>query len=536
MADAANEFNSPGDGRTNASDQSALLQPESFLSNRISLTTASMDFTGANRAFGDRNANLSSSLPGLTLTKNLPSPETVLGAMNLSSPIPILQRNQEATNIWAPEYKAPTLQELSNRRNLSSMGDMPLDRLSRGALDYIKTNQEQLRRSPAMALYEARNSAQQYLPNVTINNPSFSSYNYDMPRNWQQQHQFNQQQQFNQFNQMSPGCQCPNCANGSYRPDNGMRPYQAQPWSQPQPWNQSQQYDQWTPGYVPPNAPAGYGDPQFNDPRYYNQAQPPNQRFDALVPRPGEFRPASNRVTPDLMPPGWFDELYGSPDQAPPRQPYNDGPMPPQNYPPRRPPNRVPETFDPSNLPPPRPDLVQPGERDIRMISEPSISAEKIDEILRYYKSPAVGVGKELYALGVKYGIDPAIALGFFIVESTAGKHGRAARNNSWGNIKGTGPAGTDGTFRKYNTFAEGAEDWFKLIKYQYVATEPNEFYRRKPFGAQTLREVIRRYAPGSDGNNEGGYIGTVISLRQKWAREMLAQQPSSQRYAENDR
>lgn len=511
MADAANEFNSPGDGRTNASDLPALLQPESFLQTRTSLTTASMDFSGTNRAFGDRNANLNSSLPDLTLTNNLPSPETVLGAMNLNSPIPILQRNQEASNIWAPDFKAPTLQELSNRRNLSSMGDMSLDRLSRGALDYIKNNQEQLRRSPAMAPYEARSSAQQYLPNVMINNPAFSSYNYDMPRNWQQQQQ---------FNQMSPGCSCPNCASGSYRPNDGVRPYQVQPWNQPQP----QQFDQWSPGYVPQNAPAGYGDPQFNDPR-----------FDALVPRPGEFRPASNRVTPDLMPPGWFDELYGSPNQAPPRQPYNDGPMPPQNYPPRRPPNRVPETFDPSNLPPPRPDLVRPGERDIRMISEPSISAEKIDEILRYYKSPAVGVGKELYALGVKYGIDPAIALGFFIVESTAGKHGRAARNNSWGNIKGTGPAGSDGTFRKYNNFAEGAEDWFKLIKYQYVATEPNEFYKRKPFGAQTLREVIRRYAPGSDGNNEGGYIGTVISLRQKWAREMIAQQPSNQRYAQND-
>ncbi len=170
------------------------------------------------------------------------------------------------------------------------------------------------------------------------------------------------------------------------------------------------------------------------------------------------------------------------------------------------------------------------------MVSQPSISAEKIDEILRYYKSPAVGVGKELYALGVKYGIDPAIALGFFIVESTAGKHGRASRNMSWGNIKGTGPAGTDGTFRKYNSWAEGAEDWFKLLKYQYIATEPNEFYRRKPFGAQTLRAVIAKYAPGSDGNNEGGYIGTVISLRQKWAREMLAQQPTNQRTAENDR
>jgi len=528
MADAVNDFNTPSDGRNQAGDSLVFSQNESLLASRNSLTTASMDFSSTNRAFGDRTANSNSSLPDLTLTNNLSSPETMLGAMNLSSPIPVLQRNPEAANIWAPDYKAPTLQELSNRRSLSSMGDMSLDKLSRSALDYIKTNGEQLRRSQATTRYDARSASQQYLPNVAINNPAFSSYNYDMPRNWQpQQQQFSQ---FNQFNQANPGCACAYCANGSYRPDNGMRPYQMQPWNQPQQWN---------PGYVPPNAPAGYGDPQFNDPRFYNATQPPDQRYDALVPRPGEFRPASNRVTPDLMPPGWFDELYGSPNQVPPRQPYNDRPQPPADYPGRRPPNRPvnqpPESFDPSNLPPPRPDLVRPGERDIRMLSEPSISAEKIDEILRYYKSPAVGVGKELYALGVKYGIDPAIALGFFIVESTAGKHGRAARNMSWGNIKGTGPAGTDGTFRKYNSWAEGAEDWFKLLKYQYIATEPNEFYRRKPFGAQTLREVIRRYAPGSDGNNEGGYIGTVISLRQKWAREMLAQQPSRQ-YAENDR
>lgn len=498
MADAVNEFNNANDGRSNAADSLVFSQTESFLPRQTSLASASMDFSGTNRAFGDRTASATSSLPDLTLTNNLPSPETVLGAMNLDSPIPVLQRNADVSNFLSPSFQAPTLQELSNRRNLSSMGDMSLDRLSRGALDYIKTNGEQLRRSPAMAPYEARNNAQQYLPNVSFNNLPASSYNYDMPRNWQPQ----QQQQ--QFNGTVPGCPCSHCANGSYRPDNGMRPYQMQPWSQPQQFNQ----------------------PQYSDPRY-----------DAFVPRPGEFRQASNRVTPDLMPPGWFDELYGSPNQAPPRQPYNDTPRPPRDYPQQRPPNnRLPETFDPQNLPPPRPDLVRPGERDINMISQPSISAEKIDEILRYYKSPAVGVGKELYALGVKYGIDPAIALGFFIVESTAGKHGRAARNNSWGNIKGTGPAGTDGTFRKYNSWAEGAEDWFKLLKYQYIATEPNEFYRRKPFGAQTLRAVIAKYAPGSDGNNEGGYIGTVISLRQKWAREMLAQQPTNQRTAENDR
>ncbi len=542
MAEAVNLFDntSSDDGRANTGGRIVFSQTESFLPRQnspgsfVSLASASMsaDGVGLNRAFGDRSANSSSPLPDLSITgteSRAQSPGIVLGAMSLERPIPVFPRTNEAANFMSPAFRAPTLQELSNRRQLSGPGDMiprtvtnggplggdSLDRLSRGALDYVSTNADQMRRSVARGPYEGAN-AQRFLPNVTLS-PSASSYNFEMPGNWQS------------YNNGFQGCPCPHCASGAYRPDAGPRPYQQRPW-QPGP-----------PGFMQPNAPLSFQgyDPngRFDpNPNTFGPRQQPNQRYDALVPRPGEFRPQnSNRVTPDMLPPGWFEEIYGSPNQPAPRPAPGPRPPGPEVRPRPRPPGPGQQEFDASNLPPPRPDLVQPGAGDIQMLSQPSISPEKIDEVLRHYRSPAVGVGRELYALGVRYGIDPAIALGFFIVESTAGRHGRASRNMSWGNIKGRGPAGSDGTFRRYNSWAEGAEDWFKLIRNNYIATEPNEGSRR-PFGAQTLRAVIRRYAPGSDGNNEGGYVRQVISMRQRWAREMLAQQPAPQRTAEAER
>lgn len=564
MAETVNEFTSD-DGRANDGGRIIVSQAESFLPRQSNFSSASMDFAGRNRGFGDRlaSANFNSALPDLTisgsespngrpgsdattiasadLSGRVSSSEYMLGMMNLNEPIPILPRTNEAANFLSPAFRAPSLQELSNRRQLS--GDLSLntvarsklgstegsslDRLSRSALDYVSRNAEQLRRSTVRGPFEgSRGNAQRYLPNVSITGPPSSSYALQVPQgNWQQ------------YNGGFQSCPCPNCASGAYRPDAGPRPYQQQPWAPARMTNFS--------GYDPrggfdPN--AGMRQPEYG-PRPPQYGPRPNNygpsRFDSMVPPAGDIRMRSNRVTPDMMPPGWFEEIYGSPnsDRPQPRPGPQDRPRPGPR-PTERP--RPPGNFDMTNLPPPRPDLVQPGVSDIRMLSEPSISPEKIDEVLRHYRSPAVGVGRELYALGVRYGIDPAIALGFFIVESTAGRHGRASRNMSWGNIKGRGPAGSDGTFRRYNSWAEGAEDWFRLIRHQYVATQPNEHHRR-PFGAETLRAVIRRYAPGSDGNNEGGYVRQVISMRQRWAREMMAQQPAQQpaqqnRYAQNDR
>jgi hypothetical protein len=147
----------------------------------------------------------------------------------------------------------------------------------------------------------------------------------------------------------------------------------------------------------------------------------------------------------------------------------------------------------------------------------PTITAEKIDQILRQFNSPAAGLGEHIMAKGKETGINPAVALAFFIQESSCGTAGVAARTNSWGNIKGEGPAGSDSGFRKYNNFKEGVDDWFRLINEKYVA-DPSEGGR----GAKTLSQVLSVYAPKSENDTER-YVANVKGMVEGWKRETTA-------------
>ncbi|MBP7861024.1 transglycosylase SLT domain-containing protein [bacterium] len=279
-----------------SSDSSSFnVAQNSALFNRNLYASASFSDLGAyNRAFSQRQNT--AKLPEITLASADLNPNTSMSRIN---------------DVQNNKYDAVLPQVSFTSDAYSNANAGSLDKLSRGALDYIKNNNDQLRRSNARGPFEGNNAAA-YLPNVSFG-PSSSAYTFETPTNWQQQQQ-------NAFN----GCPCSACANSNYRPENGTRPYQVQPWNQPQGYNPN-------PGYVPPNAPAGYGDPQFNDPRF---ADP---RFD----QPGQFFPGqtdqyfnnSNRVTPDLMPPGWFEEIYGNGPAPRPRPSDN----PNQPYRPTRP-------------------------------------------------------------------------------------------------------------------------------------------------------------------------------------------------------
>src|SRR4051812_824723 len=57
-------------------------------------------------------------------------------------------------------------------------------------------------------------------------------------------------------------------------------------------------------------------------------------------------------------------------------------------------------------------------EAGLTVVGAPTISVAQIEQVLASYNSPAVGHGQEIYDLGIKYGINPAISLAFFIHES----------------------------------------------------------------------------------------------------------------------
>lgn len=161
--------------------------------------------------------------------------------------------------------------------------------------------------------------------------------------------------------------------------------------------------------------------------------------------------------------------------------------------------------------PPPNLNSIPPGTRqaltspaaDHRLDRPPSISAAQIDAVLAAYHSPATGTGAIFYDMGVKYGIDPAYGLAFYIVESQAGTRGVARFTHSIGNIRTTpGYVDYEG-YRSYATYAEGIEDWFKLIKELYIGA----------WGLTTPDTILPRYAPWGDNNNPLTYAATVTAL-----------------------
>lgn len=137
----------------------------------------------------------------------------------------------------------------------------------------------------------------------------------------------------------------------------------------------------------------------------------------------------------------------------------------------------------------------------------PSITAAKIRQVLQSYNSPAVGASEAMYTLGVEYGIDPAFCLAFFIHESTAGTQGVARVTKSVGNIRVTPGYNEYQGFRKYDTWEQGIEDWYQLIRDLYIGE----------WGLTTVDRIIPVYAPTSDGNNVDNYVSTVKRLVSSW-------------------
>ena len=169
-------------------------------------------------------------------------------------------------------------------------------------------------------------------------------------------------------------------------------------------------------------------------------------------------------------------------------------------------------SFD-QNGPIDRSAIPAPVAGDLAINGPPTCDVQAIQTFLEKMGSPAAkeaGFAQTLYDEGVKHNIDPAIAVGFFLQESTCGRYGRAADNYSLGNIKYSTPTGevgygSDGTYRRYDSWSDGAKDWFNLIDHSYVHGR----------GLETLSQVIHVYAPNGDAsNNETAYRSEVMGVR----------------------
>jgi len=139
----------------------------------------------------------------------------------------------------------------------------------------------------------------------------------------------------------------------------------------------------------------------------------------------------------------------------------------------------------------------------------PSISASFIDTLLCKYHSPVctAGQAQAIYDYGVTYGIDPAFALAFFMNESTFGTRGVARYSMSIGNLRCIPGAACIGGYAYFPSWSAGIKAWYALIAGPlYVGA-----------GLVTVEQIIPRYAPNSDNNNEAHYIQVVTSTVALW-------------------
>ena len=141
------------------------------------------------------------------------------------------------------------------------------------------------------------------------------------------------------------------------------------------------------------------------------------------------------------------------------------------------------------------------------LTGKPTIDAAFINEVLQYYHSPAQGKGQALYDDGIKYHIDPAFALAFFMHESDLGTQGVARVTHSLGNIRATQGYDQYDGYRKYATWEDGFDDWYQLISTLYV----------QKWDLTSVEQIIPVYAPTSDNNNEQQYIHSVEYMVDAW-------------------
>lgn len=156
-------------------------------------------------------------------------------------------------------------------------------------------------------------------------------------------------------------------------------------------------------------------------------------------------------------------------------------------------------------VPTPRPTL--PPLRVYNLVGKPTMDAQFINSVLEYYGSPASGKGQALYDDGIKYGIDPAYALAFFLEESNFGTKGVATVTHSLGNIRAVSGEPQYKGYRSYKTWEEGFEDWYRLIAQKYVAQ----------WHLSTVDQIVPVYAPSEDHNDVQQYIQTIKIAIERW-------------------
>ena len=122
--------------------------------------------------------------------------------------------------------------------------------------------------------------------------------------------------------------------------------------------------------------------------------------------------------------------------------------------------------------------------------------ASKIDSYLEGRGSPMAGLGQKFVSAGQLYGVDPRLLVGIGVIESGAGKFERHPNNfANWGVHRGV----------TYETREEAIAALAKGMRDGYISQ-----------GLRTPRQIVSKYAPASDNNDEGNWASVVSGVMGK--------------------
>jgi hypothetical protein len=138
-----------------------------------------------------------------------------------------------------------------------------------------------------------------------------------------------------------------------------------------------------------------------------------------------------------------------------------------------------------------------------------SISRETFRYILQQANSPAFAEVDTILSILERWRADRGIALAFFAVESRLGRKGVAVETKNWGNLRRGRRmiSQTKHPFAVYANWSASVEDWCELLSVVYC----------QRLKLCSLREILQRYAPSSDGNRPDRYADTVLRLVRMW-------------------
>ncbi|MDQ2805689.1 MAG: glycosyl hydrolase, partial [Chloroflexota bacterium] len=158
----------------------------------------------------------------------------------------------------------------------------------------------------------------------------------------------------------------------------------------------------------------------------------------------------------------------------------------------------------------------RPHGPDYPINSVPTISPAVFAGVLQHHNSPALQEADALtyYRAAQDRGINPAVALAFFEHENQCGTWQPIAQAKNWGNLRprndGTigravrkAPFPDVGLFRVYDRFLDGLLDWCDLMHDVYAGN--------------TIRQMLKRYAPAADGNVPEKYAAIVLGRIAEW-------------------